>query len=74
MAKFVPKEKMSKKARKELAAQQRATWTFSPITKKIESQKRYNRKKAQRLNRDDFSAVPFTLSMPPCRYTARQSA
>ncbi|MDO4836974.1 MAG: hypothetical protein Q4B32_01145 [Clostridia bacterium] len=34
----------------------------------VESKKLYNRKKAQRLNRDDFSAVPFALSTPLIRF------
>lgn len=54
MARFVPKEKLSKKARKELAAQQRATWAFSPITKKIENKKLYNRNKKSHAGRDDY--------------------
>ena len=45
MTKFVPEAKMSKKARRELNAQRRATWDFSPITKKVESRKIYNRKR-----------------------------
>ncbi len=63
MAKFVSREKLSKRARKELDCQKRMTWTFSPVTKKVESKKIYNRKKAQRLNHDDFGAVPFALPM-----------
>ncbi len=53
-AKFVPKGKLSKKARKELAAQQRATWAFSPMTKKVESKKRYHRNKKSHAGRDDY--------------------
>ena len=45
MTKFVAESKMSKKARKELNAQRRATWGFSPVTKKVESRKVYNRKR-----------------------------
>ena len=45
MTKFVPENKMSKKARRELNAQRRATWSFSPVTKKVESRKVYNRKR-----------------------------
>ena len=44
MKKFIPKEKLSKKARKELDRQRRFTWSFSPATRKVESKKRYNRK------------------------------
>lgn len=73
MAKFVSREKLSKKDRKELDHQRRTTWSFSPVTKKVESKKLYNRKKAQRLNRDDFSAVPFALPMPLFCETGRGS-
>ena len=45
MAKFVSREKLSKKARKELDNQKRTVWAFSPTTKKVESKKLYNRKK-----------------------------
>ena len=45
MKKFVPENKMSKKARKELNSSRRTTWGFSPITKKVESRKVYNRKR-----------------------------
>ena len=48
MNRFVPKEKLGKKAQKELAAQKRITWAFSPATKKIDSKKTYNRKKISR--------------------------
>ena len=44
MDKFIPREKLGKKARKELDRQRRATWPFSPTTRKVESKKRYNRK------------------------------
>ena len=45
MKKFIPKEKLGKKARKQLDSEQRTTWTFSPVTKKVESKKLYNRKR-----------------------------
>ena len=53
MEKFVSKEKMSKKARKELAAKKRATWAFSPVTKRIESKKVYSRRKNARVRQED---------------------
>ncbi len=46
--KFVPKGKLSKKARKELNRQKRVTWEFSPVTKKVESKKLYSRKRKTR--------------------------
>ena len=61
MAKFVSREKLSKKARKELDSQKRATWAFSPATKKVESKKLYNRKKSARAWKNDFGMSAFCL-------------
>ena len=44
MARFIPKEKLSKKAQKELNRQRRVTWDFSPVTKTVDSRKLYNRR------------------------------
>ena len=57
MAKFIPRDKLSKKARKLLDAEQRTTWGFSPATKKIESKKLYNRKKKHHVRCDDYVMV-----------------
>ena len=43
--KFIPKAKMSKKAQKELAKQNRVTWDVNPVTRKTENRKLYNRKR-----------------------------
>lgn len=43
MSKFVSREKMSKKARKELDKQKRVMWEHSPVTKVVES-KKYRKK------------------------------
>ena len=48
MDKFISGKKMSKKARKKMAAEQRSTWAFSPVTRKIDSKKLYNRKRISR--------------------------
>ena len=40
MAGFVPREKMSKKARREADRERRKTWAFSPVTRLKESKKR----------------------------------
>ena len=48
MKPFVPRDKMSKRARKKLDAQNRTTWAFSPVTKVIKSKKVYDRKKQPR--------------------------
>ena len=59
MSKFAPRPKLSKKARKELDAQKRTTWAFSPVTKKVESKKIYNRKKAAHVWKDDSDMSGF---------------
>lgn len=53
MADFVPKKKMSKKAQKERNKEKRIMWTFSPVTRRIESKKRYDRKKKAHDRYDD---------------------
>ena len=58
MEKFIPYKKLSKKKRKELNAKRREIWTISPITRKPENPKAYNRKKAQRMD-DESSSVPY---------------
>ena len=55
MKKFIPKEKLGKKARKQLDSEQRTTWTFSPVTKKVESKKLYNRKRKAHDRYDDWT-------------------
>ena len=79
---FIPKEKLSKKARRELNAAQRTLWVVSPISKMVESKKVYNRKKSARLYHDDTGRIfsssihfRFTLSeilrfspRPACPY------
>ena len=39
MDKFIPREKLSKKARRELDKQSRVMWEHSPVTKVVESKK-----------------------------------
>ena len=43
--KFIPRGKLSKKARKELNALGRAVWELNPATRRVESKKLYDRKK-----------------------------
>ena len=63
MTKFVPKEKMSKKARKELERQRRVMWNVSPVTKKVESKKRYSRKRAAQIRENDLSCFSVSRSV-----------
>ncbi len=48
MKSFVPRDKMSKRARKKLDAQNRMTWGFNPTTKIVKIKKVYDRKKQPR--------------------------
>ncbi len=50
MKAFVPREKMSKKARKELEKQKRTLWSADPRTRIVESRKVYNRKRISRMS------------------------
>lgn len=59
MEKFVPKEKMSRKAQRKMATERRSTWTFPPVTKKIDSKKNYNRKRISRTRYDDGREILF---------------
>lgn len=53
MAKFIPRDKLSRKAQKELDRRRRVTWGFSPVTKTVESKKIYSRKRKARNHEDD---------------------
>jgi hypothetical protein len=54
MDKFIPKEKLSKKAKRELAKAQRQTWGgLSPVTRKPENPKAYIREKPRNESDDD---------------------
>ncbi len=60
MKEFLSKEKMSKKARKELARQKRTLWTVDPRTRVAESKKVYNRKRiSQGISRSDAGDFLF---------------
>lgn len=55
MTKFIPREKLGKKARKQLDSRQRATWPCSPVTRKVESKKLYSRKQKSHARFDESS-------------------
>ncbi len=58
MGKFIEREKMSKKARKELDSQSRAVWGISPITRKAPNKKAYSRKQKSR-DRMDYGTFCY---------------
>ena len=57
-----PRKKLGKKARRALDAEKRATWGFTPVTRKVENKKHYDRKKSARVWKDDFGMSVFCLS------------
>ena len=62
MEKFIPYEKLSKKEKRRLDAQRRTTWgAFSPITRKPENSKAYNRSKARNWRRAQYEPIPGFL-------------
>ena len=63
MEKFLPTEKMSKNQRKMLNAANRKTWgAISPITRKSENKKVYDRKKNRRNGSDNSDPCGFIMS------------
>ena len=62
MEKFIPYEKLSKKEKRRLDRQRRTTWgDFSPVTRKSENSKAYNRSKARNWKRGDHGPIPGIL-------------
>ncbi len=64
MEKFIPYDKLSKKARKALDAKRRGSWGgLSPVTRRPDNPKAYKRSKAKRWKQEDHSS-PFNCSEP----------
>ena len=42
---FIPREKLGKKARRLLDRENRSEWGLSPVTRRVESKKKYSRKR-----------------------------
>lgn len=68
MARFVSKEKLSKRARKAQNDLRRETWgSISPVTRKVESKKAYKRVKPSNWYNDDslrVSSFSLRCSLP----------
>ena len=65
---FVPQEKLSKKAKRELNRRKRQTWEISPVTRRSENRKRYDRKRRYRIDDDGtafFDLLPRAISPQP---------
>ena len=60
MIKFIPKGKLSKKAKRELDQARRQVWDdISPVTRRIDSKKMYKREKSSRWFKDDGMGIFF---------------
>lgn len=62
MERFIPKQKLSKKAKQELNRKRRQTWSISPISRKSGNKKAYDRKTPRRYE-DEYpnGGVFYTL-------------
>ena len=57
MEEFIPYEKLSKKEKRKIDASRRQTWgELSPVTRKPENSRAYNRNKSRNWKRDDYAA------------------
>ncbi len=62
MNKFIPKEKLSKKEQRKLNLKKRGSWgAISPVTRKPENPRAYNRRKVQKGDDENPHFEPFEL-------------
>ena len=61
MTRFISKEKLGKKARRELDRRQRRIWPLCPVTRTAESKKLYNRKRKSHDFHDEWTRGIFGL-------------
>ncbi len=66
MKKFIPRDKLSKKAKRELDSKNRLSWGMNPATKKVESEKLYNRKKVRQADCKILLNEPFFICNLKC--------
>lgn len=57
MERYIPYEKLSKRKRRELDAGRRKVWAISPVTRKPENPKAYDRKKARKRGENPDSVL-----------------
>jgi hypothetical protein len=61
MDRFISRDKLSKRARKALDREKRVLWEQSPVTRRVESKKTYDRKKHPRWQ-DQLPGDVFLIS------------
>jgi hypothetical protein len=58
MIRFIPREKLSKRAREALDRAKRTSWDgINPVTRKVENKKIYTRKKSPRWYYDESTGI-----------------
>ena len=61
MTRFVPRVKMSKRAKREQDSAKRRTWEqMNPVTRRTENKKAYTRKKSPRWLDNDSTGIVFS--------------
>ncbi len=63
MNKMISYDKLSKKEKKAYDAKRRVVWPFSPVTRKKESGKAYDRRKARKWEEDISLAALFVCPL-----------
>ena len=77
MKRYVPYEKLSKKARRELDSKSRSLWNVSPVTKIVKNKKKYDRKSIRRrrnVSDFDFFSSRFLFLTGSYRYDKNKAA
>ena len=59
---FIPEQKLSKKAQRALNRAKRQSWAINPVTRKAVNKKKYDRKKSDLRFYDDGSRVFVCLA------------
>lgn len=70
MKRYIPREKLSKKAKREQDRANRQTWEISPVTRRTENKKAYDRKKSRQWKDDDSTAGILFVLYSACRFAA----
>ena len=66
MNRFLPREKMSKRQKRELDQSKRVTWDgINPVTRTTKNKTTYNRKQSPRWYDDDSTGIVRSNGFPP---------
>ena len=71
MKQFIPYEKLSKRQKREADAQARGQWSISPVTRKPQNPKAYNRAKTRQRDRKYPISTESSLLRLYCQCSER---